>query len=82
MTDENKEILSKEIRGITGRTIWAFVIGVILMTSSVVITYSNIMSKLDLIYETRTSIKELKEKVIPALDKRILIIEQNEKHHD
>lgn len=88
--EDEKEIVNKEIRGVTAKTIMWFVGGIVSVIITVMGTYFSIIRKMDTINIIQNSvnainskvdkniddIKEIKQHSLPQMDTRISIIEQ------
>lgn len=88
--DNNKEITSKEIRGITARNLISIFSGFGVVIITVMTTYYNIMRKLDTVNIIQTNIisiesqiqnnsqdiKAIKQQDLPTLNNRISVIEE------
>lgn len=85
-----KEIVDKEIRGVTAKTITWFLGGIISVIITVMGTYFSIIRKMDTINVIQSNvnlinarvdkniddIKEIKQHSLPQMDTRISVIEQ------
>ena len=91
--EEKKEIIDKELRGITARNLVWFIGGIITILITVMTTYFSIVRKLDglnviqnninvistKVENNTEDIKNLQQHTIPSLDNRMSIMEEKMK---
>lgn len=91
--EEKKEIIDKELRGITARNLAWFIGGIITILITVMTTYFSIVRKLDglnviqnninvistKVENNTEDIKNLQQHTIPSLDNRMSIMEEKMK---
>ena len=88
-----QEIINKEIRGVTAKTIVWFMSGIIALLITIMGTYFSIMRKIDSMAVLQTNmnqieikvdnntldIKDMKQHLLPSMDTRISIMEEQMK---
>ena len=91
--EEKKEIIDKELRGVTARNLIWFMGGIVTVLVTVMTTYFSIIRKLDGLNEIQNNInvistkvennsediKNLQQHTIPSLDNRMSIMEEKMK---
>jgi hypothetical protein len=91
--DEKKEIIDKELRGVTARNLTWFIGGIVTVLVTVMTTYFSIIRKLDglnviqnninvistKVENNSEDIKNLQQHTIPSLDNRMSIMEEKMK---
>lgn len=91
--EEKKEIIDKELRGITARNLTWFMGGIVTILITVMTTYFSIVRKLDALNVIQNNInvistkvdnnsediKNLQQHTIPSLDNRMSIMEEKMK---
>lgn len=92
-TDEKREIIDRELRGITARNLSWFIGGIVTILIAVMTTYSSIVRKLDAlnviqnnidvisnkVQNNTEDIKNMQQHIIPSLDNRMSIMEERMK---
>jgi cell division protein FtsL len=91
--EEKKEIIDKELRGVTARNLIWFIGGIVTVLVTVMTTYFSIIRKLDglnviqnnvnvigtKVENNSEDIKNLQQHIIPSLDNRMSIMEEKMK---
>jgi cell division protein FtsL len=91
--EEKKEIIDKELRGVTARNLIWFMGGIVTVLVAVMTTYFSIIRKLDglnviqnninvistKVENNSEDIKNLQQHIIPSLDNRMSIMEEKMK---
>jgi hypothetical protein len=91
--EEKKEIIDKELRGVTARNLIWFMGGIVTVLVTVMTTYFSIIRKLDglnviqnninvistKVENNSEDIKNLQQHIIPSLDNRMSIMEEKMK---